>query len=283
MATQTNNAKAANPAASSPTALNHLKHGGSSTTLFLPDEDPADFLTLLDDAFAEHQPGSKQASGIVTQTVHDQWILRRRERAADNFEINLHSRVPDSCQWTPADLHQMELLDRYRTSAARAFSRSLRDLSNCKKMKHDEQRWQQNLELQKQKFALQIERFNLSKTKQEPEPPPVNRHDSFDDDIEAGEVPVPDSPPPSPGSVTQELYIGLEGGKTVVYEVTPSNDQLRGRLSESDHVTRIYHFIGGVPREYEDLITPDAVKWGKSTIVTKLLEFWEWQDLADLE
>ena len=48
-------------------------------------------------------------------------------------------------------------------------------------------------------------------------------------------------------------------------------------------MTRIYHFIGGVPPQYQDLITPDAAKWGKSTTVTKLLEFWEWQDLADLE
>ncbi len=270
MASNPNHAKAANPA-SSPTAFNHLKHGASATTLFLPDEDPSEFFSLLDDAFAEHQPGSKQASGLVTQTVHDYWILLRRQRAADNFEVHLHARLPDSCAWATADLHQMELLDRYRTTAARTHSRSLRNLSNCKRMKRDEARWRQSLELQKRKFA--------------PVPPPVSEapEDHFDDDIEAGEVPVPDSPPPTPGSVTQDLYIGLEGDKTVIYEVTPSNDQLRGRLTESDQVTRIYHFIGGVPAEYQHLITPDAAKWGKSTTVTKLLEFWEWQDLADLE
>ena len=126
------------------THFNHLKHGASATTLFLPDENPAEFFSLLDDAFADHRPGPKQASGIVTRTVHDNWILLRRERAADNFEVNLHLRLPNSSDWTAADLHHMELLDRYRTTAARAYSRSLRDLANCKKMKRDELRWQQN-------------------------------------------------------------------------------------------------------------------------------------------
>ena len=45
---------------------------------------------LLEDAFAEHTPSSKQSAGIVTRTVHDQWILLRRERACDNYEADLH-------------------------------------------------------------------------------------------------------------------------------------------------------------------------------------------------
>ena len=77
------------------------------------------------------------------------------------------------------------------------------------------------------KNALELECFYLAKNKHNAAPQPVNQNDHFDDDIEAGEVPVPDSPPPTPGSVTQNLYIGLEGDKTVIYEVTPSNDQLR--------------------------------------------------------
>ena len=280
--TNTNNDAAAKK--HSPTAFNHLEHGASSKTLFLPDENPQEFLDLLDDAFAEHRPGSKQASGIVTRTVHYYWILLRRERAADNFEVNLHLRLPNSSDWTAADLHHMELLDRYRTTAARAYSRSLRDLANCKKMKHDELRWQQNLELQKQKFALQLERFNLSKKKQQPdpEPPPTEKHDTFDDDIDSGDIPDSDYVP-TPGSVTQDLYIGLEGDRVVTYEVTPTNDQLRSQLTASDSVTRIYHFIGGVPAEYQHLVTPDAATWGKSTTVTKAMGFWTWQDLADLE
>jgi hypothetical protein len=146
-------------------------------------------------------------------------------------------------------------------------------------MKHDEQRWQQNLELQKQKF----ERFNPSKKKEEPAPPtPENKTDHFDDDIDSGDIPESDYVP-TPGSVTQDLYIGLEGDRVVTYEVTPTNDQLRSQLTASDSVTRIYHFIGGVPSEYQHLVTSDAATWGKSTTVTKVMGFWTWQDLADLE
>ena len=72
------------------------------------------------------------------------------------------------------------------------------------------------LELQKQKFALQLERFNLSKKKQQPdpEPPPTEKHDTFDDDIDSGDIPDSDYVP-TPGSVTQDLYIGLEGDRVV--------------------------------------------------------------------
>ena len=93
------------------------------------------------------------------------------------------------------------------------------------------------LELQKQKFALQLERFNLSKEKQEAdaEPPPTDKHDPFDDDIDSGDIPESDYVPTA-GSVTQDLYIGLEGDRVVTYEVTPTNDQLRSQLTASDSV-----------------------------------------------
>jgi hypothetical protein len=54
------------------------------------------------------------------------------------------------------------------------------------------------LELQKQKFALQLERFNLSKKMQQepdPEPPPTEKHDPFDDDIDSGDIPDSDYVP----------------------------------------------------------------------------------------
>ncbi len=76
-----------------PSCLNHLKHGATATTLFLDDENPDYFFEL------------------VTRTVHDQWILLRPERACDTFEADLH-------------LHEMELLDRCPTTAARAYSLS---------------------------------------------------------------------------------------------------------------------------------------------------------------
>jgi hypothetical protein len=128
----------------SPSCLNHLKHGATATTLFLDDENPDYFFELLEDAFSEHTPGSKQSAGIVTRTVHDQWILLRRERACDNYEADLHIKKAHPADWVDRDMHEMELLDRYRTTAARAYSRSLNDLYKLKKQKTNEDRWRQH-------------------------------------------------------------------------------------------------------------------------------------------
>ncbi len=246
-----------------------MTHGASSKTLFLPDENPSEFFDLLNDTFADCKPGSKQAAALVADSVQDYWILQRRRRAADHFEVQLYLRQPDSTQWTPAELHQIELLDRYRTTASRQYARSLTHIAKIKKLKYDDARWQQNLVLQKQRFDLALQRFNLAKNQHESARAAAD-DDDFDADLEA-EIDLPNNPSPgaspTPGSVTQDLYIGLEGEKTVTYEVTPSNAHLRGTLTESDSVTRIYHFVGGVPEAYKHLVTPDAATWGKSTTV----------------
>jgi hypothetical protein len=270
----------------SPSCLNHLKHGATATTLFLDDENPDYFFELLEDAFAEHTPGSKQSAGIVTRTVHDQWILLRRERACDTYEADLHIKKAHPVDWVDRDLHEMELLDRYRTTAARAYSRSLNDLYKLKKQKTNEDRWRQHFELQKRRFDLDLERFNLAKTKRQKQeqPPPAPEPDiDWDKELdEAFPIPVAPTPPPTtPGpSAEQTLYIGTEQGKTVVFEVTPSNEKLRRTLSADQNVLRTYNFVGAVPTEYKHLITPEAVSWGKSTSVKKIYSFSEWQELA---
>ena len=277
-----------NQSLKSPSCLNHLKHGATATTLFLDDENPDYFFELLEDAFAEHTPASKQSAGIVTRTVHDQWILLRRERACDNFEADLHIKKAHPGDWVDRDLHEMELLDRYRTTAARAYSRSLNDLYKLKKQKTNEDRWRQHFELQKRRFDLDLERFNLAKEKathkksppSEPEPEPdIDWEKELDELLPIPVAPTP--PPTTPGrSAEQTLYIGTEQGKTVVFEVTPSNEKLRRTLSADQNVLRTYNFVGAVPAEYQHLITPEAVSWGKSTSVKKIYSFQEWSSLA---
>jgi hypothetical protein len=266
----------------SPSCLNHLKHGATATTLFLDDENPDYFFELLEDAFAEHTPGSKQSAGVVTRTVHDQWILLRRERACDTYEADLHIKKAHPVDWVDRDLHEMELLDRYRTTAARAYSRSLNDLYKLKKQKTNEDRWRQHFELQKRRFDLDLERFNLAKTKRQPAAPPEPEPEVDWDAELAAAIPIPTEPaaPPPPGHIAQTLYIGTEQGKTVIFEVTPSNEKLRRTLSADQNVLRTYNFVGAVPAEYQHLVTPDAISWGKSTSVKKIYSFSEWQELA---
>jgi hypothetical protein len=266
----------------SASAFNHMKHGCTSTSLFLKDENPDHYLALLEDAFQSHQPGTDQDAGIVARSVHDQWILLRRERAVDTAEAALFFHRPDPAHWLPGDVQQMNLLDRYRTTAARAYTRSLRDLQFIQKLHHDTERWELQLESEKQKLATHLERFQILQKQKERE-----EANETDDDLEdflklVGDAKIPDSSHSPAKTVQQTLFIGYENNATVVYEVTPSNDKLRDIATDDHLIIRTYNFVGAVPPEYEGLIGPNAVKWGKSTSVQKTYSFDDWQNLADV-
>ncbi len=238
--------------------LNNLRHGGTAKTLFLASENPEDFFNLLDDFFAQYQPSFDHDAALVTRAVRDHWILLRRERTAEAFEKALHDRKPDPTHWLASELHEIHLFDRYKTEAARACARSLKNLQIIQKMARDEQKWQLHLAKQKETFAPDFERWREQANQ-------------------------PEEPPPAEPVNKQTLYIGLEKGRETLYETTPTNAQLRPRLLPTDQITRVYNFVGGVPPKYEYLITPDAYRHGSSTSVQKIYSFEEWNNLVATE
>ncbi len=258
--------------------LNHMSHGASARSLFIKDENPVDYIALLDGTFEQYQPASDHDAGIVARCVHDQWILIRRERAADNAEAALFERQPDTVAWTKDDLGELTLFARYKTEAARAYDRALHCLKTIKKLHSDEERWKFYLQSQKEKLAILIERFELSKQRQqaEAEPAPVE------------EAPPLADPPPPPeaaaakaeNTVGQTVFIGVEDGKTIIYDTRPSNDDLRPLITEDTEISRTYNFVGSVPSEYQHLVTPEAYTFGKSTCIHKTYNFEEWSKLT---
>jgi hypothetical protein len=83
--------------------LNHLKHGSTSKTLFLKDENPEEFFALLENFFLQHQPNFDHDAALVTRAAHDFWIMLRRERTVDAYEKALHTRNPDPTYWVQPD------------------------------------------------------------------------------------------------------------------------------------------------------------------------------------
>jgi len=59
----------------------------------------------------------------------------------------------------------MHLLERYKTQAARSHVRSLKTVQLIQKIARDEHRWRQQFEMQKQRLAIHVERFEFSKAK----------------------------------------------------------------------------------------------------------------------
>ena len=146
--------------------MNHLTHGAASESLFIEGEDPAEFDALLKDGFETFQPATEEDARLIGDFARARWFLTRRQRIHGTWEVELHKRVPDITQWTPADLHQLNLFDRYLTQSERAFKRSLDNVMAIRKAARNEQRRQDLLELQRQRFQLQRDRFELAKQKQ---------------------------------------------------------------------------------------------------------------------
>ena len=245
--------------------MNSLQHGAQSKSLFLKDENPAEFFSLLENAFEQFQPAFDHDAALISRCIEDHWLLLRRERTVRDFEAGLYERLPDPTLWQPEDLHKMNLLDRYKTQAARSYQRSLRNVQTIQKISRDEQRWQHQLATEKQKFAIQLERWEkLRALADEPELPAETVSAQAD-------------------GPQQTLYIGSVKGEAVLFETTPTNDQLRPRLRPTDVITRIYNFIGPVPAEFKHLDTPDAWREGASTSVQRRHTFAEWDQLTKSE
>ena len=239
MANQTGPTSITGKAAS---CLNHLTHAGASQTLFLKDENPDQFFALLQNSFEHYQPTTDEDAFLVSDSVLARWFLLRRQRTFANYESTLHERRPDPNLWIDSDLHSLDLLDRYKTQAERALKRALTNVHAIKKDALSEQHWQHQHELQKQRFALERERFELAKLKE------IRL-------AAAKQEPVPEAAPPedlplparAETGIHQTLYIGYEHGITTIYEITPSNSHIRGKISDSGQVIRTYNFVGGVP------------------------------------
>jgi hypothetical protein len=247
-------------------SMNNLRHGSTAKSLFLSCENPEDFFALLANSFEHYQPSFDDHAALVTRAVQDHWILLRRERIANTFEHHLCEREPDPVAWSVTEMDHLHRFDRYKTEAARAYTRSLKNLQTIQKMERDEQKWQQQLAREKEKLAADVERWQHLKDKEQPPPPP-------EPEPEAEET-----------GVQQILYISYEDGLEEHYETSPTNDQLRRTISKSDRIMRTYNFVGGVPPSYKHLLTTGAV-WtrGSSTAITQTYSYEEWTQLITKE
>ena len=259
--------------------LNHLKHGSTSKTLFLKDENPEEFFALLENFFLQHQPNFDHDAALVTRAAHDFWIMLRRERTVDAYEKALHTRKPDPTYWVQPDLHEMKLFDRYKTEASRAYTRSLKNLQTIQKMARDEQRSQQLFEREKQKLAMDLLRWQQMQRQNEA----AEIAESF---IEEKPVIVDEQGPHIP----QDLYVSMQDGITHIFDTVPSNDEVHRIISEANqhptpptHIVRTYIFAGLIPPTYQWLITEDAQRTAKDQEIRKLLSFDEWRKLAAKE
>ena len=141
------------------TRLNALKHGVTSNELFIPGEDPAEFLALLQDSFRYYKPACAQQAKLVEDATMAQWRLDRVQRVFGENEYNHYTAKPDVADWTDQDMDWLNKFDRYKTQAERALQRALANVRAFHKDNVRSRQWKQLHELRKDKFELQRQRF----------------------------------------------------------------------------------------------------------------------------
>jgi hypothetical protein len=251
-------------------SLNALAHGATAETLFIPGENPDDFYRLLDESFAFHQPSTTQDSTLVYDSVHARWHLNRRLRVHSTYEHHLHTQKPDITTWTPDDLHQLNLFDRYKTQIDRAFRRALTNVQAIRREALTQEHWRELLALQKERIHLQREKFELAKAKEarhttaHAAKQQASQTQSGADVTEqlhqyqATFAPIQHDPALNCSVIVQRSFIRIQDGTTYLDQISPTHYQMRKFIEHRAHfahppqlVVRHFAFINDVPEEYE--------------------------------
>jgi hypothetical protein len=246
------------PEGKSRSSDNATTHGGTSQKLIVAGERQEDFTALFTGLLAEFAPETPSARLLVEDFAHAQWFLWRRIRAQNSAEHALYEAQPDPALWTGAGFHSLTNMERYRTSAERAFQRALRNLEHLKYAQLSEsnrhqrqQNFETRLSLDQERITLQKERHALAiarDTRQvEAAEAAAAEKEQAGYEEACGNFDVP--------TITQNICVRKSPHGTIT-EFDPPNKEIRAELLNEDHrfpfesVFRNYMFEHGIPEEY---------------------------------
>ncbi len=113
---------------------NATKHGGRSQTIrILPDEDPEEFERVKNGWLSEYEPEGHMEETLAGNLIDSEWLLLRARRNRFNAEARAVGEGKEPHEWTAEDNHQIELMQRYLTTAERSFYRAFNAMQGLRK------------------------------------------------------------------------------------------------------------------------------------------------------
>ena len=102
--------------------------------LILPDERQEDFDEIEDGWREEYQPEGHAENTLVDAVILNQWLMKRAERRVLQAEAGAVEECGDDPHgWSEERRHTFELMQRYKTTAERAFYRSWNAVQGLRK------------------------------------------------------------------------------------------------------------------------------------------------------
>lgn len=279
------------PEGKSRSSDNATTHGGTSQKLIVTGERQEDFTNLFIGLLAEFAPETPSARLLVEDFAHAQWFLWRRIRAQNSAEHALYEAQPDPALWPDASFHALTNMERYRTTAERAFQRALRNLEHLRYAQLTEsnrdqrqQNFETRLSLDRERTALQKERHALALARDARQAEAaaaataVREQADYEHACQSFDVPT----------VTQNICVQKSPRGTIT-EFDPSNKVIRAELMNEDYqfpfesVCRNYAFPDGVPEEYWWDEKCERYAQRKRHYLTQTLTRETWLQMADRE
>ena len=113
---------------------NARKHGVRSKTLILPDELEDDYQLTRDGWFDEFRPETFREEWLVDLLTQADWYLQRAHRRMEEAEAAVIGEDnTNPADWTAEQVRTVELMQRYKTTAERAFYRALNACEQTRK------------------------------------------------------------------------------------------------------------------------------------------------------
>ncbi len=225
---------------------NSTKHGvRSKNVLILPDESQEDYDRVVRGWNEHWEPADYQEEKLVETLIQNDWLHRRAQR----WQLATEARVVgengfDPMDWTAEERHKMELAQRYKTTAERAFYRAWSALQGLGKDIMRENKDFEAMRLENAKYKLREE---AQKLKAEQAEPKSGAKASARTQVR---------PPKRKKIALLEQWVEIEvspAGKTVT-TLHPSNEILKQDAEKKwpapEMVYRRLHFVHGVPHEY---------------------------------
>jgi hypothetical protein len=199
-------------------SLNATTHGMCSKAPVVAGEDGQERERLVESWLTKYRPVDDVEHRLVMEVAENEWFKRRAMKQFGLVEERMNA--VDPFEWSEEEHKRMERFLRYKTTAERAFTRSLRTLEQQHKIRVDTERSQ--AAAAKVEAAAQAEFVKKN-------PPPLK-------DI----------------SLEQRVVVEIVEGKTATWAYPTTEMLLRqtGNADESTLVYRVIEFPQGVPAEY---------------------------------
>ncbi len=248
---------------------NAIKHGGrSKATRILPNEDPEEFERIRTGWLKEYEPEGHMEQTLVKNLIESEWMLERARRNRWSAEARAVGEGKEPHEWTPEEAHQVELMQRYLTTAERSFYRAFNAVQGLRKdiMRKDTGIFR--MEMARIKDQREITRLERNQS-----PPAQARNEK-----PAAKPQASKTKSGKPQIMDQWIDVEMIDGKPVI-SYYPSNEELWQEGQKMNPpptmVYRRFHFVDAVPPEYAWTTSdPEAMERGGLGIQRMSLETW---------